>query len=103
MEYVVRLHERAEAELDQMYDDIALVAGPEIAGKYVGGLYELIGGLATFAERGTVREGRIPGLRVIGYRRSVSVAFVVEKDEVTILGVFRRGKNITSEILKDRI
>ncbi|MBB4479988.1 plasmid stabilization system protein ParE [Rhizobium etli] len=58
--------------------------------------------LATFPERGTVREGRIPGLRIIGYRRSVSVAFSVRGDDVIILGVFARGRNITEEILAER-
>jgi toxin ParE1/3/4 len=103
MEYVVRLHKLAEAELDKMYDDILAAAGPEIAGDYIGGIYELIKGLTVFAERGTVREGSIPGLRIIGYRRNVSIAFVVDANQVTILGIFYRGKNITADILEDRL
>lgn len=59
--------------------------------------------MTTFAERGTVRDGAVPGLRIIGYRRSASIAFVVEGDQVTVLGVFRRGQNITPEILKNRV
>ncbi len=59
MDYRVRLHELAEAELDQIYDDIVAEAGPVTAGTYVGGLYDLIAGFATFAERGTVREGPV--------------------------------------------
>jgi toxin ParE1/3/4 len=102
MPYLVRLHERAEAELEQLYDDIAAVAGADIAARYVGGIYETISGLTTFPQRGTVREGQIPGLRIIGYRRSVSIAFVVESNQVTVLGVFHRGKNITSELMEER-
>ena len=50
-----------------------------------------IEGLETFPERGTVRESRITGLRIIGYRRSVSVAFSVRGDDV-----------FTDEILEGR-
>jgi toxin ParE1/3/4 len=32
-----------------------------------------------------------PGLRIIGYRRQASIAFVVSDAEVLILRVFRRG------------
>ena len=102
MEYRIKLHQLAEAELAGMYDEIAATAGPEIASHYVGGIYELIRGLKTFAQRGTVREGDIPGLRIIGYRRTTSIAFVVDGDVVTVLGVFRRGKNIVPEVLQER-
>ena len=61
-----------------------------------------IEGLETFPERGTIRESRVPGLRIIGYRRSVSVVFLVRGDDVFILGVFARGRDITEEILEER-
>lgn len=73
-----------------------------MAGDYVGGIYDFIEDLKTFPKRGTPREGNILGLRIIGYRRSVSIAFVVEGNLVIILGVFHRGKNITHEELEER-
>lgn len=103
MDYRVRLHELAAAELDKIFDDITAEAGPVIAGRYVGGIYDLIEGFTTFAERGTVREGPVAGLRIVGYRRTASIAFIVEGDQVTILGVFRRGQNITADMLRNRI
>jgi toxin ParE1/3/4 len=103
MDYRIRLHELAEAELDNIFDDINAQAGPVTAGAYIGGIYELIEGFTTFPERGTVREGPVPGLRIIGYRRTASIAFVVEGDEVTVLGVFRRGQNVTADVLSKRL
>ena len=103
MAYRIRLHELAEAELAKIYDDIRNEVGAVTAGTYVGGIYDLIEGLTTFPERGTVRPGPVPGLRIIGYRRTASIAFTVETDQVTILGVFRRGQNVTSEMLKKRL
>ncbi len=103
MDYRIRLHEMAEIELDPIYDAINAEAGPVIAGNYVGGIYDLISGLLPFPERGTVRPGSVPRLRVIGYRRSASIAFTVEEDQVTILGVFRRGRDITAKMLRKRL
>lgn len=101
--YEVILHEKAEAELDQLYEDIALEAGAAVAGGYVAGIYDFIDKLSIFPERGTVRESRIPGLRIIGYRQSASIAFFVKDDTVIILGVFHRGRNITPEMLEERL
>ncbi len=50
-----------------------------------------------------MREGSVAALRLVGYRRSCTVAFVVEGDLVTILGVFMRGRDVTAEMLEDRI
>ncbi|MBX5001586.1 type II toxin-antitoxin system RelE/ParE family toxin [Rhizobium lentis] len=102
MAYRILYHPKAEAELDKLYDDIAVEAGTAIAGAFVDALITFIEGLETFPERGTVRQSRIPGLRVIGYRRSVSVAFSVIGNDVNILGVFARGRDITDEILEER-
>jgi toxin ParE1/3/4 len=68
----------------------------------VDGVMTFIEGLEASPQRGTIRESPIPGLRIIGYKRSVSVAFSVRGDDVLILGVFARGRDITEEILKER-
>ncbi|MBY5347957.1 type II toxin-antitoxin system RelE/ParE family toxin [Rhizobium leguminosarum] len=102
MAYRIIYHPKAEAELDKLYADIAVQAGTGIAGDFVQALITFIESLDTFPERGSVRESRIPGLRVIGYRRSVSVAFSVSGDDVKILGVFARGRNIADELLQER-
>ena len=103
--YTVILHEEAEAELLRLYCDLASYerAGPEVAWRYVSGIRSFLNELSTFPKRGTVREGRIPGLRIIGYRRSTSLAFAVQGDEVVILGVFHRGQDITAEMLEERL
>ncbi|WP_313601952.1 type II toxin-antitoxin system RelE/ParE family toxin [Rhizobium sp.] len=103
MSYRIIYTPETEAELDTIYDHIAAAAGTRIAGDFVDGIITFIEGLQTFPARGTIRESSIPNLRIIGYRHSVSIAFVVQGNEVVILGVFRRGQNITSEILKARL
>jgi toxin ParE1/3/4 len=58
--------------------------------------------LSTFPQRGTERVEIMPGLRIVGYRRAVSIAFAVEGERVLILGVFYAGRNITPELLEER-
>ncbi|TQX85198.1 MULTISPECIES: type II toxin-antitoxin system RelE/ParE family toxin [Rhizobium] len=102
MAYRIIYNLQAEAELDALYVDIAMEAGDRIAAEYVDGVMTFIEGLENFPHRGTIRESSVPGLRIIGYKRSVSVAFSVRGDDVLILGVFARGRDITEEVLKER-
>ncbi|WP_245487826.1 hypothetical protein [Mesorhizobium sp. M4A.F.Ca.ET.022.05.2.1] len=44
----------------------------------------------------------MPGLRIVGYRRAVSIAFAVEREQVLVLGIFFAGRHITTELLENR-
>lgn len=44
----------------------------------------------------------MPGLRIVGYR-GVSIAFAVGGRRVLILGIFYADRNITPELLEDRL
>ncbi|MBW6421175.1 type II toxin-antitoxin system RelE/ParE family toxin [Rhizobium sp. XQZ8] len=103
MRHEVVLHALAEEELGQLYDYIVGNSGPVIAWKYILGVRQFIEGLADFPERGTIREGSVPGLRIIGYRRSLSIAFHFHEGRVVILGFFYNGRLATSEILEERL
>jgi toxin ParE1/3/4 len=103
MEYRIVFHSNAEAELEQLYDDIAERASPAIAWNFVAGIRGHCLGLSTFPQRGTERVEIIPGLRIVGYRRAVSIAFAIEGERVLILGIFYAGRNITPELLEGRL
>jgi len=45
------------------------------------------------AERGTRRDDIRPGLRVVGFERTLTLAFSVDDDTVTFLRIFYAGKN----------
>lgn len=55
-----------------------------------------------YPERGTLRDELRSGLRVIGYRRRVSIAFRVIDDSVHILGIFYGGRQMTTAMLTER-
>jgi toxin ParE1/3/4 len=69
MEHRIVVHPKAEAELEQPYDDIADRALPAIAWNFIVGIHDHCLGLSTFPQRGTERVEIMPGLRIIGYRR----------------------------------
>ncbi len=83
----------ARRDLLNLYDWIADQADPVTALNYVERIEAFCADLSHGAERGTLREDIRPDLRVIGFERRVSIAFMVEADFVTILGIFSGGKN----------
>lgn len=52
-------------------------------------------GFQTFPERGVQRDDLLPGLRIVGYRRTVNIAFRVNTAAATvsIVGVFYGGQD----------
>ena len=74
----------ALADLRSLYDIIADASLPTRAFDYVEGLRRYCLGFADFPERGTQRDAIRPGLRTLGYRRRVTVAFHVTEREVVI-------------------
>ncbi|MBD8649753.1 type II toxin-antitoxin system RelE/ParE family toxin [Rhizobium sp. CFBP 13726] len=101
--YAVVLHPEAERELTEFYEYVADRAGSAVAWNYITKLRVFLSGLADFPERGTVRESEVSGIRIIGYRRSVSIAFVVRSPEVIILGLFFSGRLVSDDILRNRL
>jgi len=61
----------------ELYDYISAHAGEKIAWDYICRIREACLGLADFPERGTRRDDILPGLRVIGFERRVTIAFRV--------------------------
>lgn len=59
---------------------------------------EFCDALAFGAERGSLRDDIRPNLRVIGFERRISVAFVVEGDRVVVLRLFYGGRDWTTDL-----
>ncbi len=72
-------------------------------GIFVVGIRDHCLGFSTFPQRGTERVEIVPGLRIVGCRRAVNIAFAVEAEHVLFLGIFYAGRNITPELLEDRL
>ncbi|MGL4637115.1 MAG: type II toxin-antitoxin system RelE/ParE family toxin [Beijerinckiaceae bacterium] len=94
----VRFADEAIDDLGHIFATLLPVAGERVARDFVGRLEAACLSLATFPERGSLRDHVRPGLRIIGYRRQASIAFVVTDAEVLILRVFGRGQDVEAEL-----
>lgn len=101
MAYRVVFAPEALDDLRDLYDRIADAALPERALTYVEGVQRYCRGLADFPERGTRRDAIRPGLRTLGYRRRVTVAFHIVGTQVVILRVLYAGRDLEGLLRED--
>lgn len=96
MSYTVRFAPQARDQLDAIEEFIALASGfPATAARFVDGIVVNCESFATFPERGTRRDDLLPGLRIIGYRKNVTIAYRVDSavQVVSVIGVYYGGQN----------
>lgn len=96
------IHPEAESELNSIYDYISERIGPESAWAYIRGVRDYLYRLSAFPERGSIRDANVNGLRLIGYRKRLSIAFVVRENNLIILGFLYAGSNIDPSVLRER-
>jgi len=97
----VRFADQAVADLQSIYDHIAPLAGARTARNHVARLYAYCLEFRTLPERGTRRDDLRPGLRLIGYRRQATIAFAVIGDDVVVLRVFARGRDVEALLTEE--
>ncbi len=85
--------ETANRDIVTIYFRIAEMAGHSIAERYVNRIETYLSNFNLASERGTRRDELMPGLRIIGFERRVTIAFTVDENQVTILRVFYGGKD----------
>jgi toxin ParE1/3/4 len=81
-------------DLAEMHAYLLPLAGAAIARRYIADIRGYCDQLAYFPERGTRRDDLRKGLRVVGYKRKVTIALRVDADRVTILRVLGRGRDL---------
>lgn len=99
--YRVVFSPEAEAQLVALYRWIAERATPRIAADFTGAIVDYCEKLEDFPKRGTCRDDLRPGLRTIGFRHRVTIAFTVESRVVTIIGVFYGGQDFEAALQID--
>ncbi len=83
----------AEDQLVELYRYIAASGSAEVAARYTDLIVAYCEDLAAFPHRGSARDDIRPGLRTIGFRRRVVIAFAVLDQTVAIIGVFYGGRD----------
>lgn len=100
MNYRVVFSPEAGEQLAALYRYIAAAASPNIAARYTEAIVSYCERLQTFPHRGTKRDDVRPGLRIINYKKRVVIAFDVDAEQVSIIGVFYGGQDYET-ILQD--
>lgn len=78
MTYAIHFALGAQNQLAALQEFIARASGyPAMAARFVDGIAAYCASFRTFRERGMRRDALLPGLRIMGYHRNVTVAFRV--------------------------
>lgn len=88
----------ARIDLKAIYEAIADATSEEVAMGYLNRMRAYIDGFDMASERGTLRDDLRPGLRVIGFRRRVTIWFRVTNTQVRILRIFRAGQDWSADL-----
>ncbi len=83
----------AEDQLVELYRYIAASGSAEVAARYTEEIVAYCEELAAFPRRGRARDDIRSGLRTIGFRRRVVIAFALLGQTVVIIGVFYGGRD----------
>jgi len=93
MSYRVVFDPEAQEQLAELYRYIAKATSPHIAARYTEAIVSYCESLRTFPFRGIKRDDVRPGLRIINYKKRTVIAFDVDVEVVSILGVFYGGQD----------
>jgi len=100
LNYRIVLAPEAHGQLDELYDYIAAQASASTALRFIDAILDRLELLKDFPDAGARRDDILRGLRTLGFRRRMTIAYVVESSQVLILGVFYGGQDFET-ILRD--
>lgn len=92
MSYQVIISPEAEQDLADLLGYLTPVAGAKVSKRYVRRLIDYCRSFETFPHRGTALD-KVPGLRLVGYRRKATIAFQVKEDIIIIARIWHHGRD----------
>jgi toxin ParE1/3/4 len=101
MKYRVVFSPEALEQIAALYQYIAVEASPDIAARYTEAIVSYCEGLSIFPHRGNMRDDVRVGLRVTNYKKRAVIAFDVDAELVSIIGVFYGGQDYESLLSDD--
>ncbi|TFC03590.1 type II toxin-antitoxin system RelE/ParE family toxin [Cryobacterium mannosilyticum] len=87
-------------QLEDVYDFIADAGSAATAAGFAESIVIFCEGLSDFPYRGVARVDLHPGLRTIGFRKRVVIAYSILNETVAIIGIFSGGRD-HEQILRD--
>jgi plasmid stabilization system protein ParE len=99
--YHVVFAPEAQEQVASLYRYIATAASPKIAERYTSAIVAYCEGLQTTPHRGSSRDDIRPGLRITNYKKRTVIAFDVNDEMVSIVGVFYGGQDFETALQSD--
>lgn len=99
--YTVVFAPEAQEQLAALYRYISDAASPEIAERYTNSIVAYCESLQDFPHRGTCRDDVRPGLRITNYKKRTVIAFAIDVDQISIIGVFYGGQDYEAVLQSD--
>jgi plasmid stabilization system protein ParE len=100
-QYTVVFSPEAQDHLTALYRHIAVAASPETAERYTNAIVTYCENLNAFPNIGTCRDDVRIGLRITHYKKRAVIAFAVDAERVSIIGVYYGGQNYESDLQFD--
>ena len=91
----------AVEQLTALYAYVAAAATPGTAVRYTEGIINYCESLKVFPNRGTMRDDVRSGLRITNYKKRAVIAFDVDAEQVSIIGVFYGGQQYEAMLRED--
>lgn len=101
MPYAVVFTPEAEEQLAALYRYIKDEASPEIALRYTSAIVVHCESLRDFPHRVIRRDDIRPGLHITNYKGRAVIAFTVDAERVSIIGVFYGGRDYETILHSD--
>jgi toxin ParE1/3/4 len=101
MSYRVVFSPQAMEQLLELHGYIDGAASPDTATGYTEAIVSYCESLRTFPHRGTKRDDVRPGLRITNYKGRTVIAFSVDAEQISIIGIFYGGQDHESMLRVD--
>ena len=97
-QYSVIFTPEAKDQLVALYHFISTAASPEVAERYTNAIVSYCESLHSFPLRGTCRDDVRVGLRITNYKKRAVIAFTVNDNLVSIIGIYYGGQDYESAL-----
>jgi plasmid stabilization system protein ParE len=101
MSHRVVITPEALDQIASLYKYIAVAASPAIALDYIEAIVGYCESLSLFPLRGNKRDDVRKGLRIINYKKRTVIAFSVDDELVSVIGVFYGGQDHEARLSND--
>ena len=101
MKHAVIFSPEAKEQLLSLYNYIEAAASPEIAERYISSIVTYCESLKNFPMRGKRRDDVRSGLRVTNYKKRTVIAFAVDDEQVSIIGIYYGGQDYETVLQSD--